>query len=138
MPQCARDRSMKNLFALMALLLSFNGFAVECPVQFGTDDYMDKVMAAIESQTTCRDASAMTEACAMGSSMDVQFVSSALKLCSKRVNRSATVKKAVESANRLCTKKYAKSEGTLAMSARSFCLLEITELYDGLLSPAEL
>jgi len=129
---------MKKVLIMMVILVSMNSYGGECPIAFGNDDYMDKVLTAIESKKSCTEENEITEACAMGSSMDVQFVNSALKQCTKRVNRSATVKKAVYDASNLCTKKYARSSGTLAMSARAFCQLEVTMLYDNLLAPPEL
>ena len=130
---------MKKYLIMISALFSIGAFAeIECPIKFGSDDYMEKVSTIIESKKTCYEASQITQSCAMGSSMDVHFVNSALKICSKRIHLSAFAQKSVDSANRLCIKKYAKSEGTLAMSARAFCLLEVTKLYDDLLAPADL
>jgi len=124
---------------MISVVISINAMAeTECPIKFGSNQYTDNVIAAIESKRSCSEASTIAEACAMGSSMDVQFVSSALKMCSKRINRSATIKRVVDSANGLCIRKFSKSEGTLAVSARAFCQLDVTKLYDDLLAPAEL
>lgn len=129
---------MKKISLIAFILISMNAYTMECPVQFGVDDYIEKVSTAIETQNTCYEASEVTAACAMGSSADVQLVKSALKQCSKRIKRSASVKDAVKTANRLCIKKFAKSQGTVASSARAFCQLEVAKLYDALLTPAEL
>jgi hypothetical protein len=129
---------MKNFLMVLSVFVSLNSFAaIDCPVNFESPNYAEKVQQLIESKKDCTGATEITEACAMGSSMDVQFVHSALRRCTKRINRSESVKKAVDSANVLCSKKFSKSEGTFAMSARAFCQLDVAKLYDNLLTPAE-
>jgi|GEM_PF-5142163 len=126
------------LVPLIGTLLSVSAFAMDCPVHFGAS-YLDQVQQVIESQKDCAAASAMTEACAMGSSMDVAFVDSALKICDRRIQHASTaIQQQVESAKQLCDQKYSHSAGTLAMSARAFCSLDVSKLYDDLLSPSDL
>lgn len=129
---------MKKLLVIGLLLAGINSYGSECPVEFGSDNYLDDVQKIIKTKKSCSEASEIVEACAMGSSMDVQFVSAALNQCSKRINGSTSVKALAKTSNELCIKKYKKSEGTLAMSARAFCQLEVAKLFDNLLSPAEL
>jgi hypothetical protein len=113
-------------------------FAMDCPVKFGTEGFSDQVNKAIEAQKTCQEASSVTEACAMGSRMDAGFVASALKICNKRIDHAnSKTQKLMAATVQLCVKKYAKSEGTIAISSRAFCSLSVARLFDELLETPE-
>lgn len=130
---------MKSSLLIVFALVSSNAFANLCPVEFGTSDYAGEVSAVIESQSTCEMASEMARACSLGSALDVEIVDAALKICDVRLpHASASVKNSVNVAKRLCEKKFARASGSIAKSALSYCYLDVSTLYHGLLSPAEL
>jgi len=130
---------MKFLLCTLAFLGAVSSQASgSCPFPFGTENFAVKVQEAIASKKTCGEASDLAIACARGSSMDSQFVSAAMVPCEQRINAaSSEVQKIVSSTSDLCTKKYAKSQGTLAISERAFCRLSVAQMYDDLLSDAD-
>lgn len=132
---------MKNcLFVLFLMNVSSVVFAqTDCPIIFGNDDYQEKVQAKIEKSKICQEAKELAESCGVGTSLDIQIVESALKVCNKKILKSGSVNiNLFKSTTELCDKKYAHSEGSLANSAHSYCTLNVAELFDQLLQKPEL
>jgi len=123
---------MKMILSLLALSLSISAMAVECP------STAEEVQTQIEQQTECYFAAQIARECAWGSSIDVQFVSSAAEKCmdfEPKMKRSD--KKIYNNLLTKCNKKYENQEGTLYRSMHAHCTLNVIELMHNLFSPVE-
>lgn len=109
-----------------------------CPVTFGSTDYLEKVSNIISSSSSCYDASQIASACALGASGDVITVSAAIARCEKDLpvlsNEDANLYKKL---NDKCDEKYSKLPGTLYLSMNAFCHLKVTELFLDITSQEE-
>jgi len=100
-----------------------------CPVDLDAD----KISAAIEGAGSCYTAAGIAESCAFGSSLDVQFVSSASTICERGFgSMTAADKRAYETLLGECSAKYENESGTLYRSMAAFCTLEVTRLFNSL------
>lgn len=105
-----------------------------CPVAGNAD----KILAAIEGGGNCRTASGIAEACAYGSSLDVQFVAAATDVCSTGFDAMPTAMRATyDSLVSRCGDKFASESGTLYRSMAAFCTLEVTHLFAMLFPEAD-
>ncbi len=113
--------------------------SVECPAQFGIEDYQEKVDKAISSSSSCYEAKAFAESCAMGSSIDLQIGHSAEKKCANDFLRklSKVDKDIYQKLLKKCDEKYEKMQGTMYMSASAFCRLDVAALFSNLYTSAE-
>ncbi|MFN3695880.1 MAG: hypothetical protein ACK4VO_00455 [Pseudobdellovibrio sp.] len=128
--------------AVLALIVSFSAmqaFALDCPVQFGSDNYIDDVANKIQASKSCYDAVELAEACAMGSSIDAAIMPTAERKCGKDFWKKLTSQEK-QSYNKLqskCDTKYNNMQGTMYVSAKAFCKLNVAKLYSDLYLPAE-
>jgi hypothetical protein len=128
-----------TLLALGLLVFSVDAWGEDCPVQFGVDNYLDRVASAIKSTTNCAQAVSVAEACALGASGDSFTVPFAERKCGldfwKKL--SPADKKIYGSLQAKCDHKYENMQGTLYISLNAFCRLRVAQLYSELYSPAE-
>jgi len=112
--------------------------ALECPVQFGTN-YIEEVGKAIRATETCEQGAELAKVCAMGSSGDTHIAVTAERKCGldfwRKLPRNERA--IYNGLQERCNKKYAKSEGTLYISAAAFCRLRVAELYSALYTPPD-
>lgn len=112
--------------------------ADECPVEFGNDDYLEKVAELATNANSCWEAKNVVSVCAIGASGDVYTVGAAIERCEKDIP--AMSKKDQETKSYLhekCNAKYADMEGTMYRSMNAFCHLDVSELFVNLLSKEE-
>jgi hypothetical protein len=130
---------MRKLLALAFVLLSAPGFAADCPIKFGDDDYLDKVGAAIKATKSCDDGAVMAESCALGASGDNAIAPVAERKCGLDFWKKLTAadKQAYNALQAKCDAKYGQMEGTMYISANAFCRLKVARLYSELYSAAE-
>ena len=130
---------MRKLLALAFVLLSAPGFAADCPIKFGDDDYLDKVGAAIKAAKDCEDGAAIAEACALGASGDTSIAPVAERKCGLDfwTRLTAQDKRVYSALQAKCDAKYGQMEGTMYISANAFCRLKVARLYSELYSAAE-
>lgn len=131
---------MKKIFlAVIVCFSAVQSFAVDCPVQFGEENYLDKVVAAIKSTKSCLEAADVAEACALGASGDVEIAPVAERKCGldfwKKL--SSQEKSIYGKLQSKCDVKFGKMQGTMYLSASSFCKLNVAKLYSELYTPAE-
>lgn len=128
-----------SVLALLSLLFSFSANSLEnCPVEFGTDNYLEQVAELAAKAENCYQASEVVGACALGASGDVYTVGSAITRCERDIPTMS--KKDTETFNYLktkCNEKYDSMEGTLYRSMNAFCHLSVTKLFVDLLSIEE-
>lgn len=104
-----------------------NSFAEVCEVG-GVDVSNDPVTftKAISESSSCYLASKLAEACAWGSSLDVQTVSAAYGVCEGELNSYKPEKKLLgllSTMKDVCNDKYLNMDGTLYRSMNSYCHL---------------
>jgi hypothetical protein len=108
------------------LLLAAPSQAADCPVQGGAE-----IADALEKASSCAAAYKLFEACAYGSSIDVQFGATVTEKCEgdflPKLN--ATQRKAYEREQDACTRKYAKQDGTMYRSFEAFCRAKLARAY---------
>ncbi|MBC7538955.1 MAG: hypothetical protein H7281_09045 [Bacteriovorax sp.] len=128
-----------TILTLTFVLFSFSAHALDnCPIEFGTEDYLGKVADIATNATSCYEASEVVSACALGASGDVYTVSAAIERCSKDIPEMST--KDTETYNYLgskCNGKYDSMEGSMYRSMNAFCHLSVTKLFVDLLSKEE-
>lgn len=131
---------MKKSILIIALLAigSVANALENCPVDFGTVNYLERVGQIITDSGSCYEASEVADACAIGASGDVYTVGTAIARCEKDMpvmsKEDATMYKTL---NDKCTDKYSKLEGTMYMSMNAFCHLQVTRLFLDILSHEE-
>lgn len=147
-----------SIAAVLAVLFTMSANAMDCPVKvtdgdFDGTQYTDQVTALIAKKKSCADAKELAEACAFGSSIDGVIVSEALVVCDKNINgnlkapilkaknqktkaaaqaKAANTLKTYANTRDLCDSKYAEVEGTIGVSVRSFCYLDVAYLFSNL------
>lgn len=129
----------KTLLVAFLALFTMSVFAVDqCPVEFGTENYLEKVAEVITDADSCYTASDLADACALGASGDVYTVGAAITRCEKEMpimsKADAKIYKTLKSK---CEKKYSKLEGSMYISMNAFCHLQVTKLFQELLSREE-
>lgn len=131
---------MKGLFIVSALFLAaLQANAADCPVQFGNEDYLEKVGQAIDAAPSCWEASQVAESCALGASGDAYTVPVAIMKCEADFySKLDPAERATYSSfNDKCDAKYAGMDGTMYISFNAFCHLSVSKLYSELYTPAE-
>jgi hypothetical protein len=130
---------LKLFFACFGLALSLNAFAADCPVQFGTDGYLEKVSAAIKATKSCEEGAQVAEACALGASGDVATVPVAERKCGLDfwTKLSPAEKQIYNGLQAKCDAKYKNMQGTMYLSFNAFCRLQVARLYSELYTKAE-
>lgn len=117
-------------------MLSFSSLILaECPI---IDFDATSIQIAIDNASTCYEAADIAKECAFGSSIDVQFVGSALKTCEKDFVSISELE--IATYNGLvnqCYKKYANLSGTMYRSFESFCALSVAEAFSSVFSTIE-
>ena len=129
---------MKSTFltlTLSLLTISFSAHAIgQCPVEMG-DNYLEKVAKLATNATSCYDASAVVEACALGASGDGFTVSAAITRCEKDIPaKTRRESRTYKYLNKKCDDKYEGMDGTMYRSMNAFCHLSVTKLYVEILS----
>lgn len=123
----------------VSLFTSFSANALDaCPVEFGNDNYLEKVAELATNAGSCWEASEVVEACALGASGDVFTVGAAIGRCEKDIPAmSRKDKKNYSYLKEKCNAKYDKMDGTMYRSMNAFCHLSVAKLYVDLLSTEE-
>ena len=148
-------RSM-SINSLIALFFALNAQAIECPVSMDdgpSEQYVDQVVALYKKQTECSSGKEIAEACAFGSQIDGVIVGEAVATCDRFINKNLKVNitkaktakakaeakikaaqtlKLYSSTQSLCDAKYAQVEGTIGVSVRVFCYLDVAALFSNL------
>ena len=125
---------MKNLkLALIALtsalVLSSAAFAEGTCVDAKGNDITNQpevFQRLIEQSKSCYEAKQLAEACAWGSSLDVQTVGVAYGVCDKELKAQKPARSllALESKmESICNKKYENEQGTMYRSMNAYCNL---------------
>jgi hypothetical protein len=142
--------------AVLALFIAVNVQAMECPVSMAdgpSEEYVDRVVALYQKQKDCSSVKEIAEACAFGSQVDGVIVGEAVAVCDRFINNNlkmpilkakttkakaeakvnaAKVLKLYGNTQSLCDSKYAEVEGTIGVSVRVFCYLDIAYLFSNL------
>lgn len=131
---------MKKFFVAVLMIASSTGFAAECVNQKGEDIYNqpDVFLALIEKAESCYAAKSLAEACAYGSSLDVQTAGTAYGVCDAELSKTSPSEKfltILSSMNEMCNEKYQKLDGTMYRSMNAFCRLSAVEWILNLASP---
>lgn len=118
---------LKILFLGGLLFLNTNVWADECIVN-GVEVLNDPTVfiPAIEKSETCYEATQLAEACAWGSSLDVQTAYAAYSVCDAELATYKPSLKALKFLDQMkdqCNEKYMNEEGTMYRSMMSFCHL---------------
>jgi len=92
------------------------GAADACPA---SDLQLEAIVRAVETAPSCATAYKIAEACAFGSSADVQTAAIVIQKCEARMT--AAQRAGYERASRACTAKYAGKDGTMYLSMAAFC-----------------
>lgn len=151
--------TMKNtlsLSALIAVVFTVNANAMECPVSMAdgpSEQYVDRVVALYKKQKDCSSVKEIAEACAFGSQVDGVIVGEAVGVCDRFINnnlkapilkakttkakaeakvKAANTLKLYSNTQSLCDSKYAEVEGTIGVSVRVFCYLDVAYLFSNL------
>lgn len=111
-------RVVPAFVALVTLLASPVAALERCPVS-GAD--LDGIVAAIE-KASCAKAFAIMEACAFGSSADVQSGAAVVSVCQRALSPAA--RRTFSRESQACVEKYARQEGTMYRSMAAFCSAE--------------
>lgn len=99
---------------------------------------LDKVIEAVEKSDGCYSAAKIARDCAWGSSADIRLAGAASAVCEKDFSKMGVKDKSTKQyMEKRCTEKYAKAEGTLAMSMRAHCFLGIAEFWSGIYTPVQ-
>jgi hypothetical protein len=112
---------MRRLALALALLpLGASGAlaAQECPAS--SPAQMDAIVQAIVAAPGCGPAYRIMEACAFGSSADVQTGAAVVEKCEPGIP--PRLKAAFERERAACVAKYAKQDGTIYRSMAAFCV----------------
>jgi hypothetical protein len=131
---------MKTIIVLLLLILmSAQTFAADCPVQFGDDNYLDKVGAAIQATKTCEEGAAMAESCALGASGDAYIAPIAERKCGLDfwTKLSSADRQTYNGLQTKCANKYKNMQGTMYISFNAFCHLQVARLYSELYTRAD-
>lgn len=90
--------------------------AQDCPAG---SSQLDAIVKAVEAAPTCSAAYRIMEACAFGSSADVQTGAAVVQKCEKVM--ATTRRTAFQRESKACAARYAKMEGTMYISMAAFC-----------------
>jgi len=124
-------------FVLLSLSLSAHALD-QCPVEFGSEDYLDKVAQLATNSSSCYEASEVVSACALGASGDVIMVAAALNRCERDMPvMSEKDQQTISYLKTKCNDKYDSMDGSMYRSMKAFCHLSVTTLYVDLLSTEE-
>lgn len=111
---------MLSRFALTALLLAAQLPSVHaadaCPA---AELQLAAIIKAVETAPSCVSAYKIAEACAFGSSSDVQTAAIVIEKCEARMTPSQ--RQGYERASKACFAKYAGRDGTMYQSMAAFC-----------------
>lgn len=135
---------MKALFLIFTTMIGFSVLASaqtsqECPYEFGTDDYVLNVIQGIEAKATCDEASDLAVACGMGSGIDVEIADTARGVCEHNFIPKMTHQNTETYLQtlQLCEQKYKDQQGSIYVSAWSYCNLKVAQLFDRLFTSAD-
>lgn len=94
-----------------------------CPFGYGSDKAFDALAKALSGAKSCGEAVKTMDECEWGSSADTQFAAIVVGKCEKSFfpGLSEAAKANYEEEMQLCAYRYAKAEGTLAMSEAALC-----------------
>lgn len=117
-------------------------FAAECVNERGEDLYNqpEAFLALIEKADSCYSAKSLADACAYGSSLDVQTAGAAYSVCAAELAKEKPTKSLntlLSNMKTLCNKKYEKAQGTMYRSMNSYCHLSAIEWVLGVASPLD-
>jgi hypothetical protein len=125
---------IKRVFVVLVTLVATSSMAVTCPVEFGTDKYLDLVGQAIQSTKSCYEGAEIAKACALGASGDVFTAGVAEYQCREEFWSKLTQSDRATFLHLRdrCTEKYKDKQGTMYLSMEAFCRLSVSELYANL------
>lgn len=131
---------MKLAYLAAGLFLaSFQVLAAECPVPFGTENYLDKVADAITATKGCEQGVAVAEACELTDSGDQVIAGAARGKCENDFlsKLSSADQQTYIGLMTKCHDKYQDMQGTMYISFEAFCRLNVARLYSELYTLAE-
>ena len=120
--------SRRIVLACLALALGTPVAAEEeCPVAFNVDE----IVKAVEAAPGCKRANGIAQACAFGSSADVQIAGAVQALCEKDFlsGLKPDAEKAYKARLKSCARRYAGRDGTLYLSMAAFCASDVALTY---------
>jgi hypothetical protein len=98
----------------------------------------EKIQQAIAGAASCSQAADVAEACAWGSSIDVQFVATASETCAGSLSAMTAADKALrDKLGNACVTALSEEGGTLGQSMIAFCQLHVDVVFDALYAPVE-
>lgn len=100
--------------------------APECPASSPVQ--MDAIVRAISGAPGCQPAFKIMEACAFGSSADVQTGSAVVDKCEPAI--APRFRPAFERERKACVAKYASQDGTMYRSMAAFCVAKAAVKYN--------
>jgi hypothetical protein len=109
-------------------------FSETCLVPGGDSD-VEKALAAIEASHYCGHAADIATTCAWGSSIDTQLAGAAAATCQAPETTSDVALR--DRLLALCSTTLADEEGTLGVSIRAHCALQVAVVLDSVLSPVD-
>ncbi len=133
---------MKKILLAIIMIASSVTFGAECVNEKGEDIYNqpEVFMAMIEKADSCYSAKSLAEACAYGSSLDIQTAGAAYGVCEAELTKTNPAKNLTDlltGMNSLCNKKYENEDGTMYRSMNAFCRLSAVEWILGVASPVD-
>ena len=103
---------------LLAPLAAPHARAAEaCPAG---DLQLDAIIRAVETAPSCATAYKIAEACAFGSTADVQTTAIVIQRCEAKI--ASAQRAGYERTAKACQAKYAKQDGTMYRSMAAFCV----------------
>lgn len=109
---------MRLLLAIGVLAVAIAPAAAtqQCPASAAQ---LDTVVRTIRSAPGCEAAYKVMEACAFGSSADVQTGAAVVEICRRDMTEAR--KASFERESKACAAKYANKDGTMYLSMAAFC-----------------
>lgn len=119
---------MRAMLLGLALLAPPTGAALAAPsCPAGSPAQMDVIVTSITKAPGCRAAYKLMEACAFGSSADVQTGAAVVEKCEPGIP--PRLRSAFERDRAACIARYARQDGTMYQSMAAFCVAKAAMRY---------
>jgi|GEM_PF-717760 len=121
---------MKAIFILAMGLFASTAFAQEaCPIDDGTPNRHQSIVAAVKATKSCNQAASIAIACEYGASGDVEIAGAAADICGVEMEQNGATKadhRLLTEMYNACNAQWGKRQGTLSESSNAFCQMEAT------------
>jgi len=119
---------MKTFLTIALMAFTTTSFAQDCVDSSGNDisGEPDAFYEIISNAGSCYQASQLAQACAWGSSLDVQTAGAAYDVCDdelKSLEPSDKLTSLLKQMGNACSEKYDNEDGTMYRSMSSYCYL---------------